>query len=97
MASNQEDSLLEDGNQPGSQNPLSTGTFNKGTPSREVLLRIPQPVENATIDRELACGDMPMSSGSGSINVISYSHANTINPPMPVLNYLDTILIYISL
>ena len=85
MASNQEDSLLEDGNHPGGQNPLSTGTFIEGTPSREVLLRIPQPIENAAIDRHLACGDMPMSSGSGSINVISYSHANTVNPHMPVL------------
>ena len=85
MASNQEDSLLEDRNHPGVQDTASAISFVEGTPSREVLLRIPQTSRNATIDQNFACGDVPLSSGSGGTNVLSYSHINTVIPPMPVL------------
>ena len=85
MASNQEDSLLEDRNHPGVQDTSSAISFVEGTPSREGLLKIPQTSRNATIDKNFACGDMPLSSGSGGTNVLSYSHINTVIPPMPVL------------
>ena len=88
MASNQEDSLLEDRNHPGSQTPASAGTFIEGTPSRDVLLRVLRSTviqSNATIGQDFACGNIPMNSDFGYRDVTNYSHTHTVNAQMPAL------------